>query len=311
MRIIRWVKYALAPAALLLVGAGMQAQATRTWVSGVGDDVNPCSRTAPCKTFAGAISKTASGGVIDALDPGGYGAVTITKPITIEGTGTLASALGSGTTTFIINITTGINRNVVLRNLSSDGSGTTLGLNGIRFLAGDSLQVESCTFEQFSGNGIDFTPNSLARLTVRDSTISQAGGFGINIAPAVGGTARVSIHNSTITRNATGIRVQDNSNMSIFNSSVTNNTTDGVFANSLAAAGLVIVVESSEITHNSGIGLRTAGGNSFMRVANSLISGNGTGVSAPAGELCTFQNNRLTANTAAGVFTGTCVPSNS
>ena len=74
-----------------------QAQATRTWVSGVGNDVNPCSRTAPCKTFAGAISKTADKGEIDALDPGGFGTVTITKNITIEGQGTLASILAAGT----------------------------------------------------------------------------------------------------------------------------------------------------------------------------------------------------------------------
>jgi len=311
MRIIQWVKYALAPAALLLVGAGMQAQATRTWVSGVGDDVNPCSRTAPCKTFAGAISKTASGGVIDALDPGGYGALTITKPITIEGTGTLASALSSGVNAFVVNITTGTNRDVVLRNLSADGSGTTLGLNGVRFIAGDSLTVDNCSFEQFSGNGIEFAPNSLARLIVRNTTISQATGFGINVVPAVGGIARVSIHNSTISRNGNGIRVQDNANVTVFQSSITNNTTDGIFANSLVAAGMVVTVEASEITHNSGIGLRTAGGNSVMRVANSLISGNGTGASAAAGQLCTFTNNRLTGNTANGAFTGTCVPSNS
>src|SRR6476661_3964160 len=74
-----------------------QAQATRTWVSGVGDDANPCSRTAPCKTFAGAISKTATGGEISVLDPGGFGAVTITKAITINGDGTLAGILASGT----------------------------------------------------------------------------------------------------------------------------------------------------------------------------------------------------------------------
>src|SRR5260221_14271951 len=72
------------------------AQATRTWVSGVGDDANPCSRTAPCKTFAGAISRTATGGEISVLDPGGYGAVTITKPITISGVGEQASILSSG-----------------------------------------------------------------------------------------------------------------------------------------------------------------------------------------------------------------------
>ena len=69
----------------LCFAAPASAQATRTWISGVGDDANPCSRTAPCKTFAGAISKTAEGGEINALDPGGYGAVTITKSITIDG----------------------------------------------------------------------------------------------------------------------------------------------------------------------------------------------------------------------------------
>src|SRR3954463_13269400 len=75
----------------LLATAPAQAQATRTWVSGTGDDVNPCSRTAPCKTFAGAISKTAAGGEIDVLDPGGFGTVTIAKAITIDGGGFLAS----------------------------------------------------------------------------------------------------------------------------------------------------------------------------------------------------------------------------
>src|SRR5450631_4581234 len=67
-----------------LIASLAQAQATRTWVSGVGDDVNPCSRTAPCKTFAGAISKTAAGGEINCLDPGGFGTVTITKAMTLN-----------------------------------------------------------------------------------------------------------------------------------------------------------------------------------------------------------------------------------
>src|ERR1043165_6617843 len=80
---------------LFVAGAPAYAQAPRTWVSGVGDDVNPCSRTAPCKTFAGAISKTANGGEISVLDPGGYGAVTIGKGLTINGTGTLAGILNS------------------------------------------------------------------------------------------------------------------------------------------------------------------------------------------------------------------------
>src|SRR6059058_5256047 len=72
-----------------------QAQATRTWVSGVGDDLNPCSRTAPCKTFAGAISKTAAGGEINVLDAGGFGTVTITKSIRIDGTPFISGVLAS------------------------------------------------------------------------------------------------------------------------------------------------------------------------------------------------------------------------
>src|SRR5678809_162426 len=89
----------------LAVTSIANAQATRTWVSGVGDDTNPCSRTAPCKTFAGAISKTATAGEISVLDPGGFGAVTIVKSITINGDGTLAGILASLTNGVIVNAT--------------------------------------------------------------------------------------------------------------------------------------------------------------------------------------------------------------
>src|SRR5690349_24845245 len=103
--------------ASLTIPSAANAQATRTWVSGVGDDVNPCSRTAPCKTFAGAISKTAAGGEISVLDPGGFGAVTITKSITINGTGTHGSILSSGVTGVIVNTASDPNSIVILRNL--------------------------------------------------------------------------------------------------------------------------------------------------------------------------------------------------
>src|SRR5437016_4235485 len=108
-----------------------QAQATRTWVSGVGDDVNPCSRTAPCKTWAGAISKTAACGEIDALDPGGFGAVTITKSIILDGTGTFASTLASSTNGIVINVAA--TDFVTIRGISINGAGTScsFGLSGI------------------------------------------------------------------------------------------------------------------------------------------------------------------------------------
>src|SRR3954470_23165848 len=126
-------------------------QATRTWVSGVGDDANPCSRTAPCKTFAGAISKTAPGGEIDALDPAGFGGVTITKSITLDGTGTLASILVSGTNGVIINAGTG--DRVVLRNIQLNGIGT--GTNGVNILQAGTVDLDYVEIANFATSAVN------------------------------------------------------------------------------------------------------------------------------------------------------------
>src|SRR6201987_6097283 len=124
----------------VLSSAPAQAQATRTWVSGVGDDVNPCSRTAPCKTFAGAISKTAASGEINCLDPGGFGAVTITKSIIISCEGVEAGVLVAGTNGIAVN---GASTDIVyLRGLDLEGLGT--GLSGILFIGSGVLHVEHC-----------------------------------------------------------------------------------------------------------------------------------------------------------------------
>src|ERR1700680_4142930 len=136
---------------LLMIGIGIaislcamtsaaQAQATRTWVSGVGDDANPCSRTAPCKTWAGAISKTATGGEIDALDPGGFGTVTITKSITLDGGGgQVASILASpGVNGVNVSAAGGV---IILRNLRINGAG---GATGVLISAAAAVVVEKC-----------------------------------------------------------------------------------------------------------------------------------------------------------------------
>src|SRR3984957_12381204 len=141
----------------LLYAVPADSQASRTWVSGVGDDANPCSRTAPCKTFAGAISKTAPGGEIDALDPGGFGSVTITKSITLDGGfGQNASILATGGPNGI-NIVVG-SANVSIRNLSIQGAGT--GGNGISLTGAGSVHIEHCIISNFTGDGIHLSPNS-------------------------------------------------------------------------------------------------------------------------------------------------------
>src|SRR5579859_4818517 len=161
-----------------LFTAPAHAQASRTWVSGVGDDANPCSRTAPCKTFAGAISKTAAGGEIDALDPGGYGALTITKAITIDGGGgQVASVLVSGTNGIVVQA--GPSDVVILRNLRFNGIGT--GINGIRWLAGKALTVENCDIFGFTTNGIDIAKADGGKAFVHNTVVQNVGGAGISV----------------------------------------------------------------------------------------------------------------------------------
>ena len=202
----------------VIFGQGvMNAQATRTWVSGVGDDANPCSRTAPCKTFAGAISKTAAGGEIDVLDPGGFGVVTITKAMTIDGgTGLTGSILAAGTNGVVVNA--GVADNVVLRNLSINGVNGTVspGLNGVRFLAGKSLRIENCNIMGFSNRGIDISVNN-----------------------ASGNPPTVSVVNSTVNDNSdSGIRTSVTKRVlvSVTNSRFNNNGVYGVYAERLQQA---------------------------------------------------------------------------
>ncbi len=158
---------AFALGAVMLAPAA-QAQATRTWVSGVGDDVNPCSRTAPCKTFAGAISKTAAGGEINCLDPGGWGAVTITKSITIDCSqfpGGILNTSGNG-----ININAGISDAVVLRGLEVTGVGSSYGSSGIRITQVGSVTLENVTI-RYQVQGINFIPTNASRLNLINVSI--------------------------------------------------------------------------------------------------------------------------------------------
>lgn len=176
----------------------VQAQATRTWVSGVGDDINPCSRTAPCKTFAGAISKTAKGGEINPLDAGGFGTVTITKSITIDGTGVMASALGSLTNGIVINITesTDAMRSVRIRGLSIIGAGS--GLQGIKVVAANNVSIENVVIDGYT-DGISVT--APAQVFVKNTSIRNNSGTGVYAA----GGSQVAMSDVSVVFNGTGL----------------------------------------------------------------------------------------------------------
>src|SRR5262245_46805564 len=192
------------------------AQATRTWVSGVGDDANPCSRTAPCKTFAGAISKTAPGGEIDALDPGGFGALTITKAITLDGGGgQVASILVAGTNGIVV--AAGGNDVVIIRNLringiSGSGNG---GFKGIQFISGKDLDGENVTVFGFTQNCINIGLGASATVHIVNSVTKNCGNDGVRAATTAG-TVKVAVDNSQImlaTNN--GVEGVDNSRINV------------------------------------------------------------------------------------------------
>lgn len=275
-----------------------QAQATRTWVSGVGDDANPCSRTAPCKTFAGAISKTANCGEISVLDPGGFGAVTITKSITIDGTGTLAGILAAGTTGVIINATA--SDVITLRGISINGACT--GVRGINILQAKVVNIEDCVIFRFTGDGILSSDNNGLAVNVRNTVIRDNTGDGINMTAAAAGQARVTLHNVRLSGNTNGMHAKSGVLVAAYASVFTGNGASGIFAdNTVGGSFAVIRVRESEITHNgtgvtagSGVGVAT----SLVEISNNLINFNaGNGVSIGTGGIVeTFSNNDIQGN---------------
>jgi hypothetical protein len=274
----------------------MYGQASRTWVSGVGDDANPCSRTAPCKTFAGAISKTAAGGEIDALDPAGYGAVTITKAITIDGGGgQVASVLVSGTNGIVVQA--GPSDVVILRNLRINGIGT--GINGIRFLSGKDLNVENCFIFGFTTNGVDIALNQATASSAHiiNTVIKNNGGVGVRAANAVTPAVGVLVDQSYMILNNIGVEAAQHAHVTVSRSLASKNAADGLksddaatsdaqltvsFTDSnlntngvTAAPGGTANVAFSNIGLNTTCGLNNAGGTSFFTFGNNRLTGTG------------------------------------
>ncbi|MCO5164408.1 MAG: right-handed parallel beta-helix repeat-containing protein [Mesorhizobium sp.] len=308
---------AITAVALIGFASGASAQATRTWVSGVGDDANPCSRTAPCKTFAGAISKTAAGGEINCIDPGGFGAVTITKSMTIACEDVEAGILNAGTNGVIVNAAaTDI---VVLRGLDFDSGPGSPGLNGVRFLAGAALHIEDCVIRDNgaatpNGNGVLFTPsNGTSELFISNSQITGNGtattGTGVHVAPTGAANAKVSIDNTVIANNSIGVRGVSNGttgtvDISIANSELSGGTFHGVVLQGDTGTTKVMV-NSTRIVNNANQGIRAIGANSTVRVGSSVISGNLTGLNAVSGaSILSYLNNQLNGNGTDGAFTG-------
>ena len=287
----------------------VQAQATRTWVSGVGDDVNPCSRTAPCKTFAGAISKTAEGGEIDALDPGGFGTITITKAMTIDGTtgAGFGSILAAGTTGVTVNITSGTNlatAAVTLRNLSIQGvnQSTSPGITGVRWLNanGNRLSIENCTISGFNTHGVEVNRTASGDLYINDTTIKNITNTGVTMTTSAGQIV-AAITDSKIHHAVTsGITAVNNVRLGLINTRVTHSGT-AVGAASVQTSGTNSIINADDIFVSYGnIGVRASAG-STIRLSDSVVTQNNTGISANGGTMASLQGNSINGNSSDGL----------
>ena len=273
------------------------AQATRTWVSGVGDDANPCSRTAPCKTFAGAISKTATNGEINCLDSAGFGGVTITKSIIIDCHTEHGGILALNFNGVIINNSAST---VTLRGLVINGAGGTTG-NGIRILAATAVNIDDCIVENFAGTttngrGVSIeTATANVRVTIQNSNFYNLNFVGIHSVPTAGNVI-LDIDNVQLSRQgSTHIDLRQLTEATINRTSATN---------SPAGAGLTLELTTANATvsnsnfSNNAIGILNGnGGTPTTRIYGSVISGNtSSGLSITAGQVISSGNNIFRGN---------------
>jgi hypothetical protein len=279
-----------------MVATSAHAQ-SRTWVSGVGDDLNPCSRTAPCKTFAGAISKTAAGGEINCLDPGGFGAVTIAKSITIDCTGTLGSILASNTNGVLVNAANII---VTLRGITINGANTTTG-NGVRILNAAAVNLDNVVIQNFAGtttNGRGVAIETSAanvRVTIQNSHFYNLNFVGIHSNPT-GGNVILAIDNTQLSRGgSTHIDLRQLTTATINNTSATNSPTGAGLTLELSNAAATVA--GSDFSNNAFGILVGNGGSPTARVGSTLISGNtSAGLQITSGLIISSGNNIIRGN---------------
>ena len=293
-------------------GSLAQAQ-LRTWVSGVGDDANPCSRTAPCRTFAGAITKTAQNGEIDCLDSHGFGAFTVTKSITVDGTGVIAGILASSTTGIIINLDPALGNTdavhtVRLRALSLNGAATNskTGIRGINVASTNftnmKISLEDSVIDGFVNEGILWKANG-GDLFVRNTSIRNNNTAGIKVDSNGANTVFVTLDHVYTNFNQEGVRFEDNVRGTITNSSASNNSFNGyVVVPSTVPSEMSIDSSTASNNRQRGIFSITAGaGTSTIRITNMEIINNLTNglVNQGGGLICSNGKNHISAPTTA------------
>jgi len=317
----QYLSFALAAVAIsALAAAPAHAQATRTWVSALGDNDNPCSRTAPCQTFAGALAKTLPGGEISVLDAGGFGAVTIDQAVSIVADGVEGGILASSGNGIVV--AAGASDVVSIRGLQIEGAGT--GFNGIKFTSGAALHVENCVIRGFqsftagNGNGIAFFPTGNSKLLVTDTIVEKNGnagtGGGILVQPTGSGSAKVALSGVTLNGNSFGFRAdgRQSTNMAGIQGGIYDTTASGNAGNAFSAItvpgfqGVSLMLSHTSAFANNTQAVFANGALAQVFISDFIATANGTGLLVANGaNILSHGNNSVSGNVSDGMPTVT------
>jgi hypothetical protein len=271
----------------------------------VGDDANPCSRTAPCKTFAGAISKTAAGGEIDCLDPGGFGAVTITKSMTID-CGTFAGGiLNAGGVSGVIVNTAAASDKVILRNLAINGTISTSpgpGANGVRWInLGQELHLDRVVITGDSTIGVDVNKTSAGTLYIKNSYFTEVP-TGLSVTSTVA-TLTAIVDSSYFSGMASGcVIAKTNAAITVSNSVLTS-----CFVGLSAASSGSIINASNNVISFSQTGISAVSG-AILRTVNNSLYDDTTGITASGASWQTSGDNKVAGGTTTSIGSSTAIP---
>jgi len=281
-----------------------QAQPARVFVAAQGADGNPCTFALPCRTFQHAHDTVVGGGEIDVLDPAGYGALTISKSISIQGHGFAGLAVASGDG---ITISAGATTKINLRGLLLDGIAT--GNDGIKFTTGGTLNIQDCLIRNFTHNGVTFSPSTLSRLSMSNTLVTDNGNFGIVVSPTGSGTASaVFDHVESSGNTLTGFLADGSSTIGTvdlaISESVAAHNSAGFGAASSGGASVVMVRNST--TFKNGTGLFANGTAATLRFTRTTVTGNNQGLATgTSGILASYGDNNIDGNTSAGATPST------
>lgn len=295
---MNYARASLLTAACLVVSTPAFGQATRTWVSSSGSDANPCSRSAPCQTFAGAYNKTAANGEINVVDAGGFGSVTIAKNITIDGLGPMSSILAVNTNGITIN---GPGIVVNLRNLTINGAHSTIG-NGIRIVDAAAVNIDNVVIENIGGTGTNGrgvaieTTAANVRVDIQNSRFANVTNFGVHSNPTSGNVILGIDDSSFVRGGTTAIQLRQLTNATIDEVTVTGHNPGAAVTAELSTVNAHI--SNSVFTDNAFGVFSGNGGSPTTRISGTVITRSGTAaLQVSGGLIISYGNNPIRGNT--------------